>query len=87
MGRDIGHPDPPVATPDLPASIYQKSLAQKHFFECMCIQHITIVTNIAMVQELDSRPQQKAGVGVDKRKRICWEAVMESLDNGHGLCR
>jgi hypothetical protein len=54
----------------------------------MCIQHITTVTNIAMVvQELDSRPQQKAGVGVDKRKRICWEAVMESLDNGHGLCR
>jgi hypothetical protein len=39
MGRDIGHPDPPVATPDLPASIYQKSSPKNTFLNVHSTHH------------------------------------------------
>ena len=39
-----------------------------------------------MVQELDSRPwSSRDGVGVVKPKRICWEKVMDDMDDGAEL--
>jgi hypothetical protein len=68
-----------------PHKFIQNLATKPLFFECAF--DITTVTNIAMVKELDSRPQQKAGVGVVKPKRICWEKVMEEIDDGADIVR